>query len=386
MKQGELMKRHTTQNKMRSCMNLRGYQMAAEESDRAILHAIQVKQIQTFIKEQVEKIKKDAFVARDEMIQKRAEKIEQVREKLNQTTLEIQNKHASIRTRLNQEAVFREANIRVNRGLEALENFIQILRDTQSGEEMLKKAIRDPIISGSLRTEATKVLTSEFFKSIQKQLVMQTEFINIAAHELRTPIMPILVNVEMLEETVGKDNPEIKIIIRNAKRLQRLTENILSVTRLESKTLTLQKESFDFNEVVSACIRDESIQMENKNIKIPYDTDTKKVLVEADKDRISQVVSNLLHNAIKFTNDGKIIVTLKHRNVDVLVSVKDNGRGIDSQILPILFSKFVTKSDKGTGLGLYICKGIIEAHGGKIWAENNKEPEKGAIFFFTLPV
>lgn len=360
--------------------------MIVEESDRAILHAIQVKQIQNFIKEQVEKIKKDAFVARDEMIQKRAEKIEQVREKLNQTTMEIQNKHASIRTRLNQEAVFREANIRVNRGLEALENFIQILRDTQSGEEMLKKAIHDPIISGSLRTEATKVLTSEFFKSIQKQLVMQTEFINIAAHELRTPIMPILVNVEMLEETVGKDNPEIKIIIRNAKRLQRLTENILSVTRLESKTLTLQKESFDFNEVVSACIRDESIQMENKNIKILYDTDAKKVLVEADKDRISQVVSNLLHNAIKFTNDGKIIVILKHRNEDILVSVKDNGRGIDSHILPILFSKFVTKSDKGTGLGLYICKGIIEAHGGKIWAENNNEPEKGATFFFTLPV
>jgi signal transduction histidine kinase len=190
----------------------------------------------------------------------------------------------------------------------------------------------------------------------------------------------------MLEETVGKDNPEIKIIIRNAKRLQRLTENILSVTRLESKTLTLQKESFDFNEVVSACIRDESIQMENKNIKILYNTDYKKTPIEADKDRISQVVSNLLHNAIKFTNDGKIIVTLKHRDADILVSVKDNGRGIDSQILSILFSKFVTKSDRGTGLGLYICKGIVEAHGGEIWAENNNDIEKGATFFFTLPV
>ena len=357
-----------------------------EETDRAILHAIQVKQIQEFIREQVEKIKKDAFVARDELIQKRAEKIEQVREKLNQTTQEIQNRHAIIRAKLNQEAVFREANIRVNRGLEALENFIQILRDTQSGEEMLKMAIRDPIISGSIRTEATKVLASEFFKSIQKQLVMQTEFINIAAHELRTPIMPILVNVEMLEEEVGKDNPEIKIIIRNAKRLQRLTENILSVTRLESKTLTLQKESFDLNEIISSCIRDESIQMENKNIKIIYNTDSKQAMVNADKDRISQVVSNLLHNAIKFTYEGKIIVTLENRDDGVRVSVKDNGKGIDSQILPILFSKFVTKSDKGTGLGLYICRGVIEAHGGKIWAENNSDAEKGATFFFTLPV
>jgi signal transduction histidine kinase len=356
-----------------------------EETDRAIIHAIQVKQIQNLIKDQVDKIKKDAFVARDELIQKRAERIEQVRTALNKTTLEIQNSHAMIKAKLNQDSIFRETNIRVNRGLEALESFIQILRDTQSGDEMLKKAIRDPIISSAIRTEATKVLASEFFKSIQRQLVMQTEFINIAAHELRTPIMPILVNTEMLEEKVGKDNPEIKIIIRNAKRLQRLTENILSVTRLESETLTLHKESFDLNDIIFTCIRDESIQMENKNIKIQYRTDSKKATVNADKDRISQVVSNLLHNAIKFTNEGKIIIALEHRNDNVLVSVKDNGRGIDPKIIPILFSKFVTKSDKGTGLGLYICKGIIEAHGGKIWAENN-DTGRGATFSFVLPV
>ncbi|HJT09534.1 MAG TPA: HAMP domain-containing sensor histidine kinase, partial [Candidatus Nitrosotalea sp.] len=343
----------------------------AEETDRAVLHAIQVKRIQNYIKEQVEKVKNDAFVAREEMIRQRAEKIEQVREKLNQTTLDIQLKHSMIKERLSQDTVFREANIRVNRGLEALENFIQILRDTQMEDEMIKKAIRDPIISSSLKSESVKIITSEFFKSVQKQLIMQTEFINIAAHELRTPIMPILLNVELLEEEVGSNNPQIKIIIRNAKRLQRLTENILSVTRLESKSLTLKKEIFDLNEVISTIVRDESILTENKNVKILQKSDSKKLLINADRDRLAQVISNLLHNAIKFTDIGEIIVSSKHIGSNVKVDVIDHGKGIDPQIMHILFSKFTTKSDKGTGLGLYICKGIIEAHGGTIKAENN---------------
>lgn len=357
----------------------------SEETDRAILHAMQVKRIQNYIREQVEKIKKDAFVAREEMIRRRAEKIEQVREKLNQTTLDIQLKHSMIKERLNQEAVFREANIRVSRGLEALENFIQILRDTQMEDEMIKKAIRDPIISSSMKSESVKIITSEFFKSVQKQLIMQTEFINIAAHELRTPIMPILLNVELLEEEIGNNNPQIKIITRNAKRLQRLTENILSVTRLESKSLTLKKEVFDLNEVIATIIRDEPVQAENKNTKIRHQSDSKKILVSGDRDRLAQVISNLLHNAIKFTDVGEIIISSKHIGNSVKVSVIDHGIGIDPQIIPILFSKFATKSDKGTGLGLYICKGIIEAHGGNIEAKNNNEPEGGATFSFTLP-
>lgn len=358
----------------------------SDETSRAILHAIQVKNIQKHIREQVEKVKGDAFAAREETVQQRAEKIEQVREKLNQTTLDIQHKHAMIKERLNQEAVFREANIRVSRGLEALEKFIQVLRDTQMEDEMLKKAIRDPIISGSLKSEAMKIITSEFFKSIQKQLVMQTEFINIAAHELRTPIMPILVNIEMLEDQLGKDNPEIKIIARNAKRLQHLTENILSVARLESKSFTLKTEVFNLNDIIAAVIKDESVQLSNDNIDIVHETDTEDIHVDADRDRIAQVIYNLLHNAIKFTDTGKIVVTSKHTKDSVEVSVTDNGKGIDPKIIPILFSKFVTKSDKGTGLGLYICKGIIEAHGGKIWAENMLEKQRGAKFCFSLPI
>ena len=356
-----------------------------DENDRAIMHALQVKKIQNHIKEQVEKVKMDAFTAREELMQKRAEKIEQVRQKLKDTTLSIIKKHELIKERLNQESVFREANIRVNRGLEALEKFIQILRDTEMEDEMLKKAIRDPIISSSAKSEARKIITSEFFKSVQRQLIMQTEFINIAAHELRTPIMPILVNVELLTEKLGSDNEEIKIIVRNAKRLHRLTDNILSVTRIESKSLTLKKETFDINTLIENIAKDEEANIENNQVNISIKNNKQTMNIEADRDRMSQVISNLLHNAIKFTKTGTITVSTKIQDDNVIVSVRDNGPGIDHQIIPILFSKFTTKSDKGTGLGLYICKNIIEAHDGKIWAENSQDGT-GAIFSFSIPV
>jgi len=352
-------------------------------SDRVIEHEQQISRIQDHIREQVEKIKKKTFTAREEMLERRSKKIEHVREKLRETTRIIQAKHELIRTRLNQEAIHREANIRVNRGLEVLENFIQILRETNLEDEMLKKAIHDPIIFSSVESEARKIITSDFFKSIQKQLIMQTEFINIAAHELRTPIMPILVNVELLESELGGQREEIRAIARNAKRLQHLTENILSVARIESKTLKLKKEVFDINTALSSAIRDENMQIQNYNIKLRHKTTNDKMYVEADSDRIIQVISNLLHNATKFTSEGIIWITSKRDGSEIVVSVQDCGTGIDPQILPILFSKFATKSDKGTGLGLYICKNIIEAHGGKIWAENNTD-NNGATFSFKL--
>jgi len=354
-------------------------------AERIIQHDQQVANIQNNIKEQVEGIRQRTFAAREEMLERRSKKIEQVREKLRETTRLIQTKHDVIKNRLNQEAVHREANIRVNRGLEALEKFIQILRETNLEEEMLKKAIQDPIIFSSAESEARKIITSDFFKSIQKQLIMQTEFINIAAHELRTPIMPILVNVELLESEVGSSREEIKIIIRNAKRLQHLTENILSVSRIESKTLKLNKEVFEINDALSSVIRDAKAHIEDNNTNLKHKTiNDDKMYVEADKDRITQVISNLLHNAIKFTSNGTILITSKRIGNEIIVSIHDNGSGIDPQILPVLFSKFATKSDKGTGLGLYICKNIIEAHGGKIWAENNTD-SNGATFSFTLP-
>ncbi len=223
---------------------------------------------------------------------------------------------------------------------------------------------------------------------------MQNEFINVAAHELRTPIMPILGDAEYIEhkfditnEIVEVDKETITSIIRNAKRLDRLASDILDVTRIESKSLKLNKEQFDLSEVLSACILDLREQIENdgstgRNVKIDYTPSN--IVVEADKGRITQVISNLLRNAIKFTSEGVISINAFRKDHHVIVSVKDTGLGIDPEILPRLFSKFVTKSDKGTGLGLFISKSIIDAHGGMIWAENNADG-KGSKFMFSIP-
>jgi signal transduction histidine kinase len=188
-------------------------------------------------------------------------------------------------------------------------------------------------------------------------------------------------------------------ITKNAKRLQRLTENILDVTKIESHSLKLNKERFNLNDVITNAIDDMILNGELKiekndnnnntdNIKLLYPP--KDIFVEADRTRLMQVICNLLSNAIKFTKEGRITITIekKDNQEEVVVSIKDTGVGIDSEILPKLFSKFATKSFSGTGLGLFICKSIIEAHGGTIWAENNNnnDGKKGSTFYFTLPV
>jgi signal transduction histidine kinase len=246
---------------------------------------------------------------------------------------------------------------------------------------------------------------------------MQKEFINVAAHELRTPIQPILGLSEILRSrlTKGKERQGhdlLDIIIRNAKRLQRLAEDILDVTRIESQSLKLKKEQFDLNQIVSQTVEDHRNQISNSyqnssnndtHIRLVFVPDKDEILIEADKSRISQVISNLLSNAIKFTklertedtkiptreNNAKTIsitVSKDDRQKEAVVSIRDSGIGIDSEIIPRLFSKFASKSFEGTGLGLFISKSIIEAHGGRIWAENNESNgyRDGATFRFTL--
>ena len=227
---------------------------------------------------------------------------------------------------------------------------------------------------------------------------MQKEFINIAAHELRTPIQPILGLSEVLQGKI-KDTKQIQLldaILRNAKRLQQLTEDILDVSKIESQSLNLNKQQFNINDIISNVVQDLPKQIEkgnnsNSNVKLSYKpTADDQLVVEADKARIVQVISNLLGNAVKFTK-GKgstiTITTEKKQNQEVIIKIKDTGTGIDPEILPRLFSKFASKSYQGTGLGLYISKSIIEAHGGRMWAENNNntDGEKGATFYFTLP-
>jgi two-component system sensor histidine kinase VicK len=249
--------------------------------------------------------------------------------------------------------------------------------------------------------------TNERLEEANEQLKihdkMQREFIDIAAHELRTPIQPILGLTEVISSRI-KDTEEaelLKVVRRNAKRLQQLTEDVLDVTRIESNSLLLNKEQFDLNEVITNGINDviantRSFSVKKKeNIKLLYQPINKTIIVEADKARISQVISNLLNNAVKFTpeEEGRTISVILEENkndynnkTEVIVKIKDTGIGIASEMMPRLFTKFATKSEKGgTGLGLFISKSIVEAHGGKMWAENNSD-DKGATFYFSLPV
>src|SRR5215831_4228150 len=223
---------------------------------------------------------------------------------------------------------------------------------------------------------------------------MQKEFINIAAHELKTPIQPILGITQLLRSQIKdvRQQELLEITIRNAKRLQRLSNDILDVAKIEGRALELNKEEFKINEVVMNAITDLTSGrdfLKHEKINLLYNPD-QDILIKADKGRMAQVITNLLSNAIEFTAEGTILVSIEKDKINndnkwIIVSVKDTGHGIDSSILPRLFTKFTSTSYKGTGLGLFISKGIIEAHGGKIWAENNIDG-KGATFYFSLPL
>ena len=212
---------------------------------------------------------------------------------------------------------------------------------------------------------------------------MQREFINVAAHELRTPTQAIIGYSDLFYLRPESREEAIKAIARNAERLELLTRDILDVTRIEGHRLDLNKEKFDISEVVASAIDDTRRRVDDSTIKFQYTL--AKIQVEADRMRISQVVSNLLGNAVKFTKQGTIYISTDNKDGQVVVSVKDTGPGIDSEIMPRLFTKFTSKSQTGTGLGLFISKSIIEAHGGRIWAENNKD-RKGATVTFRLPL
>jgi signal transduction histidine kinase len=235
---------------------------------------------------------------------------------------------------------------------------------------------------------------SDLYEQLKIHDKMQKEFINIAAHELRTPVQPILSLSEILQSDRSNNTKQqefLDAIVRNAKRLQRLTENILDITRIESHSLELRKQRFSLNENIRNVINDMNNQAglsknNNKTVSILFEPE-QDIIVEADKVRIYGVISNLLKNAIHFTNEGTINITAAEKMDynEVIVSVKDTGLGIDPEIFHRLFTKFATGSATGTGLGLFISKSIVEAHGGKIWAQNNPDGI-GATFYFSLPL
>jgi signal transduction histidine kinase len=226
---------------------------------------------------------------------------------------------------------------------------------------------------------------------------IEKEFINMAAHELRTPIQPILGLADVLRDYVTDSHQSklLDVIMRNAKRLQRLSCDILDVSKIESSLLKISKSKIDLNEKIKNVINDVENGYDdgnNSNVKIIFEP-KETIFVYADKDRIHQVLSNLLNNAIKYTKNGTVTINTSIANgsnnnanddKEAIVTIMDTGCGITPEIMQKLFSKFVTTSSHGTGLGLFISKGIIEAHGGRIWAENNSNGV-GSSFSFSLP-
>jgi signal transduction histidine kinase len=249
---------------------------------------------------------------------------------------------------------------------------------------------------------------------------MRRDFVNIAAHELRTPIQAIMGNAEiamskpLYRDFDDKNGQFITAINRNASRLHKLTEYLLDVAKIERDTLKIKKEKCDINEKIKHVLAgfgskqeaEEGIdgfsyKMRSRNIELTVvKPKTNPIVGYVDIVRFEQAISNLIGNAIKFIDKdaGKVTISVgvvveyakdTHKDIknkkNLTISVKDNGRGIHPDMSHKLFHKFTSKAGFGTGLGLFICKNIIEGHGGKIWAENNKDG-KGATFSFSLPL
>jgi two-component system, OmpR family, sensor histidine kinase VicK len=279
-----------------------------------------------------------------------------------------------------------------------------VFEKTDDTKENFIEAVGSATYSNSKPTVMSYV---SIFKNLWKQVdlyeqlkthdKMQKEFINIASHEMKTPTQAIVGYADLIKKHPEKRDDMMQAISRNAVRLQRLTNDILDVTRIDSNTLNLHKELFNLDDVIATVIQDYVgyIEKENLNVKLLYTFKqdiNEPISVDADRDRIAQVISNLLSNAIKFTSkrmDGVIFVSAERKRnsnqEEVIVSIKDTGEGINPEIQPRLFTKFATRSFSGTGLGLYISKSIVEAHGGKMLAENNPDGN-GATFTFTLPI
>jgi two-component system, OmpR family, sensor histidine kinase VicK len=343
----------------------------------------------------------------------------------------VRNMEATLQTKVTVVVVDRKLSLAVE------------LKD--DSREDIQEALRSAVYSN---TKSAAISYVAIFESLWKQVELieqvnslcnqlrvqqtdQREFISIAAHELRAPIQPILGLAEVLksrqEVQMEKQRELLSVIIRNAKRLKELTENILDITRIENKSLELQKEPLDIDEIVIGVFNDALDESEfSRNIRLVYNhnkirkfdssfwpsrsgsllpssTSADKgssLYVKADRLRLTQVMTNLIGNAIKFSNEGDTVTVsaseengiqdFKRReygkgNKVLLIRVEDTGKGIDPEIMPKLFKKFASKSEKGMGLGLFISKNIVEAHGGEIWADSPSK-DNGAAFSFTIPI
>ena len=264
-------------------------------------------------------------------------------------------------------------------------------------------------------SKATVVPCASIFESLWRETDLyersrdaeriKEEFVNIAAHELRNPIMPILTGADLIQQGLMKQKDKLgkedfeelfsstSMVMRNASRLMKLSEDILQVSRIESGVFSLNLEEVEIEKLVRTVIADieKKYLGERDNLRILFDSELRTassggndVRVYCDGPKIWQTLYNLLDNAVKFTESGEVLISASIYNDEVKVQVQDSGKGIDSEIMKRLYEKFATKSDGGTGLGLFVSKKIVEAHGGTITGKNNDDG-RGATFTFTIP-
>ncbi len=263
-------------------------------------------------------------------------------------------------------------------GLVVLELFI-ILNSLRYTRQLLR--IKD-------RHEAELRRAHEKLKSVDR---LKTEFMNMAAHELKTPLVPMVGYLQLIDKSKldPEDRENLEIAIRNTKRLQQLVQDILDIAKLESRVMKFNWEDVDLTRVIKDCTSSIAPLAEEKGLYVKTVMPKKLPPVRGDFMRLSQVLTNLLNNAVKFTDRGGITVRARRSGDQVIVEVIGTGIGISKKDQRKLFRKFYqTEAGKkkfgGTGLGLAICKQIIKFHHGRIWVHST--PGKGSTFAFSLPV
>ena len=276
-------------------------------------------------------------------------------------------------------AIYRSITRPINRIMQAVK---EISKGNFDAEINLKGLNRDELGELAYHIDQMK-------RDLKEKENMKDEFISIASHELRTPIQPILNYVELAKRRLIEPDIAFDTIVTQARRLKALADDILDASRIEGKRLSLTIQFFDINEVIERVLEEKKLAL-SPEVTISF-TPIQDPTVSADKLRIIQVLSNVIGNAVKFTKKGSIEVrcSIMDQYTCLQISVADTGGGIPEEIITRLFTKFASKSveqgtEHGTGLGLFICKGIIEAHGGTISGTNNEQG--GATFRMTLPL
>ena len=229
----------------------------------------------------------------------------------------------------------------------------------------------------------------EELKSLDK---MKTDFMNIAAHELKTPLVPMVGYLSLInkENLSPEDREGLEIALRNMKRLQRLVSDILDIAKLESKVMKFNMEDIQLLEVAKDAVASAEPFAKERKIALEAKLPPELPLIRGDSGRLNQVMTNLLNNAIKFTDQGGVTVEVRLENGKVVASVRDTGIGMGENEIPKLFAKFyqtdasAKRKYGGTGLGLAICKEIVHAHSGEIWVESKLG--HGSTFSFSLPL